>query len=123
MPSRPPYICRCGRKVPAGHACGCRLPEVRARKAAADAKRPTAAQRGYDGKWQRERAAYLKAYPVCSRCGAPATVVNHITPHRGDRKLFWRRANWEPVCAPCHNGPIQSTERRTGHHAQRINHQ
>jgi len=34
-------------------------------------------------------------HPTCVRCGAPATVVNHKIPHRGDMKLFWNRSNWE----------------------------
>jgi 5-methylcytosine-specific restriction endonuclease McrA len=45
-------------------------------------------------------------------CGAPATIVHHKTPHRGDRKLFWDRKNWSPVCKPCHDGPLQSMEKR-----------
>ncbi|WP_420331895.1 hypothetical protein [Oceanicaulis alexandrii] len=39
-------------------------------------------------------------------------MVNHKIPHKGDKALFWDRDNWEPVCAPCHNGPIQSEECR-----------
>ncbi|MCE7031019.1 HNH endonuclease signature motif containing protein [Jiella avicenniae] len=77
--------------------------------------RPSARERGYDTKWDKERAAHLKAHPTCTRCGAPATVINHRIPHKRDFSkggLFWSRSNWEPVCAPCHNGPIQSEERR-----------
>ncbi|MGM9590559.1 MAG: HNH endonuclease signature motif containing protein, partial [Faecousia sp.] len=33
----------------------------------------------------------------------PATVVDHIIPHRGDRKLFWDESNWQPLCKDCHN--------------------
>nr|WP_223177254.1 HNH endonuclease [Sphingobium jiangsuense] len=84
----------------------------RERKARHDQHRPSARQRGYDGKWQQARAEFLKAYPRCTRCGAPASVVNHRIPHKGDRKLFWSRSNWEAVCTPCHNGPIQSQEAR-----------
>jgi 5-methylcytosine-specific restriction endonuclease McrA len=82
------------------------------RKARHDAGRPTARERGYDSKWDKERAAYLKAHPRCVMCGAPATIVHHKTPHRGDRKLFWDRKNWSPVCKPCHDGPLQSMEKR-----------
>lgn len=91
-----------------GDVCPC----ARARKAKADAGRPTARQRGYDTRWDKARAAYLAKHTECVRCGAPATVVNHKIPHRGDKALFWDRNNWEAVCAPCHNGPIQSEERR-----------
>jgi 5-methylcytosine-specific restriction endonuclease McrA len=78
--------------------------------------RPGARARGYDGKWDRERKAYLAIHRTCTRCGAPATIVNHKTPHRGDRSLFWRRSNWEAVCQPCHDGPIQQQERH-GYHS------
>jgi 5-methylcytosine-specific restriction protein A len=47
--------------------------------------RPNAAQRGYDHKWQKARAAYLQEHPVCTdpygfHEGRPvaATVVDHI---------------------------------------------
>lgn len=78
--------------------------------------RPTARARGYDTKWDRERKAFLALHRTCTRCGSPATVVHHRTPHKGDRHLFWSRSNWEPVCAPCHDGPIQQAE-RNGYHA------
>ncbi len=28
--------------------------------------------------------------------------VDNITPHKGDKKLFWGSSNWQPLCAPCH---------------------
>jgi 5-methylcytosine-specific restriction protein A len=112
MPRAAPTLRGCGCVLPPGQSCSHALQYDRERKARFDAMRPTARARGYDSKWDKERAAYLVANPRCVRCGAPSTVVNHKTPHRGDRSLFWRRSNWEPTCAPCHNGPIQSEERR-----------
>jgi len=32
----------------------------------------------------------------------PATVVDHIVPHRGDPILFWDEKNWQPLCKDCH---------------------
>ena len=51
---------------------------------------------------------YLKQHPLCTACQAegkivPATVVDHIIPHRGDRRLFWDQTNWEPLCKECHD--------------------
>ncbi len=40
--------------------------------------RPSASARGYDRKWQRIRAQYLRAHPDCVECGEPATDVDHI---------------------------------------------
>ncbi|WP_353647022.1 HNH endonuclease signature motif containing protein [Mesorhizobium sp. WSM2240] len=84
----------------------------RERKARFDQQRPSARQRGYDSKWDKERAAYLKAHPRCVRCPSPATVVDHVTPHKGDRRLFWSRSNWQPLCTPCHSSGKQREERR-----------
>ncbi|MFT0862576.1 HNH endonuclease signature motif containing protein [Ancylobacter sp. G4_0304] len=103
MPVRAPRICGCGHKVASG-LCAC--------EARAEANRPTARARGYDSKWDRERVAYLAAHPSCRRCGAPSKVVDHIVPHRGDRKLFWSRSNWQPLCTPCHSRAKQAQEKR-----------
>lgn len=84
------------------------------RKAQYDQQRPPARERGYDTKWDRERAAYLSAHPRCAHpgCSAPASVVDHVIPHRGDKKLFWSRSNWQPLCAHHHNSAKQREERR-----------
>jgi 5-methylcytosine-specific restriction protein A len=41
-----------------------------------------------------------------------ATVVNHRKPHKGNWSLFIDATNHESTCKPCHDGPIQSEERR-----------
>lgn len=80
-----------------------RLPEpVRGNKRH-DQRRPTAAQRGYDHAWRKARIEFLKYFPVCARCGAPATVVDYIIPHKGDDRLFWDKTNWQALCKPCHD--------------------
>lgn len=73
-----------------------------------DAKRGTAASRGYGNKWQRLRKQYLREHPLCVRCHRigrliPATVVDHITPHSGDMRLFWDVNNLQALCKPCHD--------------------
>lgn len=123
MPARAPSRCPCGVVTPAGSLCPCRARRRQTNKAAADARRPTAARRGYGPKWQAARKDFLHAHPRCERCGKPATVVHHREPHRlgqarteAERKAalhrFWSRRNWMPVCRPCHDGPIQAAERR-----------
>jgi 5-methylcytosine-specific restriction protein A len=92
-------ICGCGRKVQGDRQCVCQA----RRKLAYDAHRPTARQRGYDSKWDRERAAFLKMNATCRRCGEPATLVDHVIPHRRNWKLFWNRSNWAPLCTSCHS--------------------
>lgn len=55
--------------------------------------------RGYSSRWQKARKRFLARYPLCAECQqagklTPATVVDHIKPHRGDKVLFWDENNW-----------------------------
>lgn len=70
--------------------------------------RETAAERGYDSKWREARIRFLRKHPLCVGCMkagklTPATVVDHIIPHRGDQVLFWNKENWQPLCKDCHD--------------------
>jgi len=48
------------------------------------------------------RAAYLSRHPICARCIEPATVLDHVVPHRGNSFLFWSQHNWQGLCVHCH---------------------
>ena len=113
MPMRAPSLRACGCVVASGQKCAHMVAADKARKARFDQQRPPARERGYNTKWEKERAAYLKAHPYCRMCGAPSRVVDHIKPHKGDQRLFWSRSNWQPLCTPCHSSRKQSQERRT----------
>lgn len=111
-----PRICSCGRIVPHSVLCECQRTATRERNAFHDARRPSAFARGYNHEWRKARIEYLAMHPHCRECAIhgvtrPATVVDHIIPHRGDTRLFWHRANWQPLCAPCHNSIKQRKER------------
>ena len=78
-----------------------------------DRMRGGADARGYNAEWRRARKAFLKEHPLCAECMlkgrlAPATVVDHIIPHRGDKRLFWDEHNWQALCKNCH-------DQKTGH--------
>lgn len=104
-------------------------------------RRPATASRGYGGKWQTARAAFLATHRFCVMChptGAPttddiarghvieATVVDHIKRHglraaqeSGDpariaqaQHLMWSRSNWQPLCETHHNATKQRMESR-----------
>lgn len=80
----------------------------------------TTAQRGYGGKWQRARLAYLFKHPCCVHCLArdvieEATVVDHITPHRGDMVSFWDSSQWQALCKPCHSVKTAAEEGGIGY--------
>lgn len=77
----------------------------------------TTAERGYGGKWQRERERFLFKNPLCCYCQADgkvtaATVVDHKTPHQGDQSLFWDQKNWQSLCKHCHDSTKRLEERR-----------
>jgi 5-methylcytosine-specific restriction protein A len=70
--------------------------------------RPSAADRGYDARWQRRRRRYLRTNPTCALCPAPAEVPDHwpisrrdlvargVTNPDADERL-------RPLCTSCHN--------------------
>ena len=49
------------------------------------------------------REAFMAEHPFCAVCGAPATDLDHIRPHKGNAELFWDPANWQALCASCHS--------------------
>ncbi|TIX27737.1 HNH endonuclease [Mesorhizobium sp.] len=113
MPILPPRICSCGKVVASGERCACQIARDRERKARFDRTRPNARRRGYSREWEKARASFLIAHPMCRYCPAPSNVVDHIKPHRGNMTVFWNKANWQPLCTPCHSSIKQSRERRT----------
>lgn len=71
-------------------------------------------------RWQKLRAHQLAAEPLCRFCAdagrlTPASVVDHIEPHRGDLDLFFRVSNLQSLCDAepwrCHSKIKQIEER------------
>ncbi|WP_343073149.1 HNH endonuclease signature motif containing protein [Salicibibacter cibarius] len=52
---------------------------------------------------------FLRRNPLCVHCEedgllTPATEVDHIVPHKGDKELFWdSENNWQSLCKSCHS--------------------
>ncbi|MEO3988081.1 HNH endonuclease [Plesiomonas shigelloides] len=84
----------------------------------------------YNSRWNRERQSYLRTHPLCEWCSQqgqviPATVVDHIQPHRfkealrsGDKaaiakaqKLFWDTSNWQRRCKLHYDSTRQRSEK------------
>lgn len=87
----------------------------RAAQVADRQRRGTRTERGYSNHWGRARVVFLSANPLCRPCSrksppqiTPATVVDHIVDHKGDQRLFWDRANWQPSCERCHNERVDA---------------
>ena len=106
MPSMPKRPCRypgCPNFCEFGTFC-----EDHRREWSTDAIRGGSAARGYDSRWRAARKLYLQKNPLCVKCREngrlePATVIDHIIPHRGDPKLFWDQDNWQALCKACHD--------------------
>lgn len=58
--------------------------------------------------WRKLRAHQLAREPRCRMCVAlkrptPATIADHVTPHRGDPRLFFDPGNLQSLCATHHS--------------------
>jgi 5-methylcytosine-specific restriction endonuclease McrA len=67
-------------------------------------------------RWKALRELRLGEEPLCRFCMArkkivPASVVDHVKPHKGDDALFFDFNNTQSLCASCHNSAKQSEER------------
>ncbi|NBE05941.1 HNH endonuclease [Rhodobacter sp. CCP-1] len=100
--------------VDGGPRCADHQAEREAKVAAARARaKAGVAAHGGDrfyrsARWKDESKAYLCRHPNCAECARDGLVVaarevDHIVPHRGDPKLFWKRSNWQGLCKPCHS--------------------
>lgn len=59
-------------------------------------------------RWRKMRAAQLIAEPFCRSCAKAgirrrADDVDHIIPHRGDKKIFYDASNLQSLCHSCHS--------------------
>lgn len=70
----------------------------------------------YGHAWRQLRARHLAHHPLCEFCRRlgrvePATVVDHVTPHRGSEVLFWDEQNLQSLCKLCHDSHKQTLEK------------
>jgi len=105
MPSKALKFCRhpgCDELVTGGY-CEAHQAEAQAEYMA---YRGTAAQQGYDKRWQKVRLSYLGRHPVCERCEANglttvASMVHHKIPiKQGGAK--YDHSNLMALCNDCH---------------------
>ena len=123
VPTRPLHPChkpRCP-NLTSGKYCGVHEQRALEVQRARDRQRGSSTDRGYDARWRRARARFLSEHPLCAcpehrgRDDAPvATVVDHIVPHRGDERLFWDEANWQPMAKACHDRKTAIEDGRWG---------
>lgn len=105
----------------ATHAEGAPCPRSlwRVHGGALDARRGSAAERGYDARWHALRRAYIAAHPLCEACLAsgryvPAAEVDHIIPisERPDLRLV--AGNLQALCRSCHRHKTAAEQRHAG---------
>lgn len=66
--------------------------------------------------WQSMRRDQLQQEPLCRYCTqqgdiTPATVVDHIEPHRGDEAKAFDPDNLQSLCKPCHDVHADAKDR------------
>ncbi|WP_448192718.1 HNH endonuclease signature motif containing protein [Azospirillum sp. sgz301742] len=78
--------------------------------------RGTARQRGYDRDWERVRAEFVKANPVCCvpDCGKPTTDVDHIVSVREAPHRRLDPTNFRPFCHAHHSQRTARDQVRRG---------
>lgn len=65
--------------------------------------------------WKRLRRTQLQRQPFCVYCRqlgirTPATVVDHIAPHKGNKALFFNPMNLQSLCKCCHDSAKKRLE-------------
>jgi hypothetical protein len=71
---------------------------------------------GYDTpEWRKMIKEFIAQNPSCIGCAAigkrtPATIMDHIIPHKGDRSKFFS-GPFQPLCSWCHGATKRMLER------------
>jgi len=84
----------------------------------ADYKRPDYSKLYHTSRWRMMRAEQLLLAPFCGECAeynlrVRATDVDHIVPHRGDKKLFYDKSNLQSLCHSCHSKKTSEENKET----------
>jgi 5-methylcytosine-specific restriction endonuclease McrA len=72
-------------------------------------------------RWKKRARAQLAAEPLCRLClergiVTPATIADHVEPHKGDVIKFWFGA-LQSLCKQCHDSPKRNVELHGYHDA------
>lgn len=68
------------------------------------------------GRWRKRQRAQLLRAPLCCFClerghVQPATIADHVIPHRGNWNAFWL-GELQSLCKLCHDGAKKQLEQR-----------
>lgn len=112
------------------------MKRIKTYRTARHVQQAAAAQREYDqrraresetrrlywtSRWRKQAKAHLDEHSLCVMCEAegviePATVCDHVTPHRGDVVLFWA-GPFQSLCKRHHDSEKQREEREAARRA------
>ncbi|NQT14228.1 MAG: HNH endonuclease [Planctomycetes bacterium] len=109
MPRKPKRPCRkpgCPALVEGGGHCEKHKPK--------DIRKPRPSDRS-TSKWLTYRESFLQKHRWCVVCKTEgirtlATVLDHVTPHKGDKRLFWKPSNHQALCKRCHDRKTATTD-------------
>jgi 5-methylcytosine-specific restriction protein A len=106
MPKQPCRKPGCRNLVARGYCEACRPSSPAVMN---EARRGSAAARGYGSRWTKSRDGYLRKHSLCvdpkqrhAGIVRAATDVDHIIPRDGDDPRFWDSSNWQALCHECH---------------------
>jgi 5-methylcytosine-specific restriction protein A len=71
----------------------------------------------WSSKWKAINRERLRREPWCRYClqdgrHTKATIVDHITPHKGSAALFFSLDNTQSLCKRCHDGAKHAEDAR-----------
>ena len=81
------------------------------KKTAYTRKHPEYQQLYNSKQWKALRRMFLRQHPICmvEGCNEPATIVDHIRDHHGDRELFFSWDNLQSLCKHHHDEKTAKT--------------
>ena len=90
------------------------LPSRYRHNTAAVPTRGTRHERGYNSKWSKASASYIREHPFCvghdgrgthtMGCNGLATTTDHIVRVHGQADpMFWDVSNWQALSVACHS--------------------
>lgn len=67
-------------------------------------------------RWERMSRLQLRRHPLCRMCldegkVEPATIADHVVPHKGDPYLFWF-GELQSLCSECHSSSKAQLEHK-----------
>jgi 5-methylcytosine-specific restriction protein A len=110
MPNKPRKLCKhpgCNQLVDTSYCNTHQQLHIEKRKEY-DKHRPTYHDWYSNKRWRMLRIHWLKCNPICVMCNkigriTPATIVDHVRPHKGSIDMFYDVSNLQSLCKQCHD--------------------